>query len=90
MNLEAKCSHHVGLLREGCITQLTLVGSRSSGCVKQPTQQGVRHESTRFEFHPEQVRISSEEILADLRYPARKSRDDGGRKRARRRRELVS
>jgi hypothetical protein len=37
----------------------------------------------RFEFHPEQVRISSEEILADLRYPARESRDDGGRKRAR-------
>jgi hypothetical protein len=37
----------------------------------------------RFEFHPEQVRISSEEILADLRYPAREGRDDGGRKRAR-------
>jgi hypothetical protein len=38
----------------------------------------------RFEFHPEQVRISSEEILADLRYPAQQSRDDdGGRKRAR-------
>jgi hypothetical protein len=37
----------------------------------------------RFEFHPEQVRISSEEILADLRYPARPSRDDAGRKRAR-------
>lgn len=35
----------------------------------------------RFEFHPEQVRISPEEILADLRYPARPSRDDGGRKR---------
>jgi hypothetical protein len=35
----------------------------------------------RFEFHPEQVRISSEEILADLRYPARPSRHDGGRKR---------
>lgn len=45
----------------------------------------------RFEFHPEQVRISSEEILADLRYPARPSRKDGGRKgvgvRARRVRE---
>ena len=39
----------------------------------------------RFEFHPEQVRISSEEILADLRYPAREIHDDGGRKRARRR-----
>ena len=37
--------------------------------------------SLRFEFHPEQVRISSEEILADLRYPARESRNDGGRKR---------
>jgi hypothetical protein len=35
----------------------------------------------RFEFHPEQVRISSEEIMADLRYPARESRNDGGRKR---------
>ena len=41
----------------------------------------------RFEFHPEQVKISSEEILADLRYPLRKDREDGGRRRARRRRE---
>ena len=40
----------------------------------------------RFEFHPEQVRFSSEEILADLRYPARQRREDDGRKRARRRR----
>jgi hypothetical protein len=40
----------------------------------------------RFEFHPEQVKISSEEILADLRYPVRRDRDAGGRKRARRRR----
>lgn len=40
----------------------------------------------RFEFHPEQVRISSEEILADLRYPVRRDRDNDGRKRARRRR----
>jgi hypothetical protein len=39
----------------------------------------------RFEFHPEQVKITPEEILADLRYPARPSRDDGGRRRARRR-----
>jgi hypothetical protein len=38
----------------------------------------------RFEFRPETIRISSEEILADLRYPARPSRDDGGSKRARR------
>jgi hypothetical protein len=37
----------------------------------------------RFDFHPEQVRISSEEILADLRYPVRRERDAGGRKRAR-------
>jgi hypothetical protein len=37
----------------------------------------------RFDFHPEQIRISPEEILADLRYPARESRDDGGRRRAR-------
>jgi hypothetical protein len=37
----------------------------------------------RFEFHPEQVRISSEEILADLSYPVRRDRKDGGRKRAR-------
>jgi hypothetical protein len=37
----------------------------------------------RFDFHPEQIRISSEEILADLRYPVRKSNDDGGRRRAR-------
>jgi hypothetical protein len=47
---------------------------------------GVVMRSLRFEFHPEQVRISSEEILADLRYPAPRSRDKGGRKRARRRR----
>ena len=34
-----------------------------------------------FDFHPEQIRISSEEILADLRYPSRESRtDDDGRK----------
>ena len=36
----------------------------------------------RFEFHPEQVRISTEEILADLRYP-RREREGDGRKRAR-------
>jgi hypothetical protein len=35
----------------------------------------------RFQFHPERVRISSEEILADLRYPARASREQDGRKR---------
>jgi hypothetical protein len=37
----------------------------------------------RFEFHPEQVRISAEEILADLRYPVRPQRQGDGRKRAR-------
>ena len=37
----------------------------------------------RFEFHPEQVRISAEEILADLRYPVRREREADGRKRAR-------
>ena len=41
----------------------------------------------RFEFHPERVRISTEEILADLRYPvAGTQRPQGGRKPARRRR----
>ncbi len=40
----------------------------------------------RFEFHPERVRISPEEIQADLSYPVRRDREDGGRKRARRRR----
>jgi hypothetical protein len=40
----------------------------------------------RFQFHPERVRISSEEILADLRYPARESRRRDGRKAARPRR----
>jgi hypothetical protein len=40
----------------------------------------------RIEFHPEQVRISPEEILADLSYPVRKDRENGGRRRARRRR----
>jgi hypothetical protein len=39
----------------------------------------------RFQFRPEQVRISSEEILADLRYPARQEREIDGHKRLRRR-----
>jgi hypothetical protein len=43
----------------------------------------------RFQFHPEQVRISTEEILADLRYPARAQRAKGGQKPARRRRGRV-
>lgn len=49
--------------------------------MKQPTEKESDMRALRFEFHPEQVRISSEEILADLRYPARESHDDGGRKR---------
>jgi hypothetical protein len=40
----------------------------------------------RIQFHPEHVRITAEEILADLRYPARADRPEGGRKPARRRR----
>jgi hypothetical protein len=40
----------------------------------------------RFEFHPEQVKISAEEILADLRYPVRAEREVDRRKRPRRRR----
>jgi hypothetical protein len=40
----------------------------------------------RFEFHPERVRISAEEILADLRYPVLQDRERHGRKRAPRRR----
>jgi hypothetical protein len=40
----------------------------------------------RFQFHPEQVRISSEEILADLRYPAARLREQADRKRPKRRR----
>lgn len=39
----------------------------------------------RFQFHPEQVRISPEEILADLRYPVRRGRPEAARKPARRR-----
>jgi len=44
---------------------------------------GVVMRALRFEFHPERVRISTDEILADLRYPARKERERDGRKRAR-------
>ena len=53
------------------------------------TERGAVMRALRFEFHPEQVRISSEEILADLRYPARREREAGGRKCARRRRGRV-
>jgi hypothetical protein len=40
----------------------------------------------RIQFHPEQIRISAEEILADLHYPARRDPQRDARKRARRRR----
>jgi hypothetical protein len=40
----------------------------------------------RFQFHPERVKISAEEILADLRYPAPPERERAGRKRPPRRR----
>jgi hypothetical protein len=39
-----------------------------------------------IQFHPEQIRISTEEILADLHYPARRDRGGEGQKRPRRRR----
>jgi hypothetical protein len=39
----------------------------------------------RFNFHPERVRITAEEILADLRYPAHAPRTEGGPKRLSRR-----
>jgi hypothetical protein len=40
----------------------------------------------RFQLNPEQVRISAEEILADLRYPAGRQPERNVRKRPRRRR----
>jgi hypothetical protein len=40
----------------------------------------------RFQLNPEQVRISAEEILADLRYPAGPRPERAVRKRPRRRR----
>ena len=39
----------------------------------------------RFDFHPERVRISAEEILADLRYPIARQAQPADRKRAGRR-----
>jgi hypothetical protein len=71
--------------------QLTLIGSAMLELreATNVTERGAVMRALRFEFHPEQVRISSEEILADLRYPLRKDPEDGGRKRARRRRRGV-
>jgi hypothetical protein len=68
--------------------QLTLLGCGTFQ-LRQATDQAigvVMRAPLRFEFHPERVRISSEEILADLRYPVRASREQDGRKRARPRR----
>ncbi len=42
----------------------------------------------RFEFHPERVRISPEEILADLNYPVPRHKRRPGRKAAPARRRL--
>jgi hypothetical protein len=39
-----------------------------------------------IQFHPERIRISAEEILADLQYPVATKRPADGRKRAPRRR----
>jgi hypothetical protein len=39
-----------------------------------------------FHFHPERIRVSPEEILADLRYPARQAQPTERRKTSRRRR----
>lgn len=38
-----------------------------------------------IQFHPEQIRISAEEILADLRYPIAREAQPADRKRAGRR-----
>ena len=55
--------------------QLTLLGSAILELHEATNEtRGIVMRSLRFEFHPEQVRISSEEILADLRYPAPRSR----------------
>lgn len=56
--------------------------------LRQATDQmiGAVMRALRFQFHPEQVRISAEEILADLQYPVRLEREGDGRRRARRRR----
>jgi hypothetical protein len=64
--------------------QLTLIGSLQLGLreATNHTERGAVMRALRFEFHPEQVKISSEEILADLRYPVRRDRDAGGRKSA--------
>jgi hypothetical protein len=53
------------------------------------TVKGVLMKALRFEFNPEQVRITAEEILADLRYPAQQERVRDVPKRPRRRRPRV-
>jgi hypothetical protein len=39
----------------------------------------------KFQFQPQQIRISAEEILADLRYPVAREAQPAGRRRAGRR-----
>jgi hypothetical protein len=65
--------------------QPTLIGSTQLELreATNETERGAVMRALRFEFHPEQIRISSDEILADLSYPVHKDRDQGGRKRAR-------
>jgi hypothetical protein len=48
--------------------------------------EGIIMRALRFQFHPEQIRISTEEILADLQYPVRRGREGEAAKPARRRR----
>jgi hypothetical protein len=70
--------------------QLTLVASPTSRLREATdTVKGVVMRAIRFEFNPEQVRITAEEILADLRYPARQERVRDVPKRPRRRRPRV-
>jgi hypothetical protein len=54
--------------------------------LRQATNRGVAMRALEIQFHPERVRISAEEILADLQYPVATKRPADGRKRARRRR----
>jgi hypothetical protein len=46
------------------------------------TERGAVMRALRFEFHPERIRISREEIQADLNYGVRGDRKAGARKRA--------
>lgn len=67
--------------------QPTLLGSRIVIQLHQATHplEGNAMRALRFDFHPERVRISAEEILADLRYPIAREAQPADRKRAGRR-----